>query len=79
MIALDDLLARSHGLGSTAFPSISTGVYGYPMRLAAQVAVDTVLSCLQQAAEPAVEVVFCCFSEGDLHIYQSLLQDRRQS
>ena len=53
-----------------AFPSISTGVYGYPGDLAAPLAVDTV------AAFPARrvrEVVFCCFSTNDLDRYRSLL------
>lgn len=63
-------LAEEAGCTSVAFPSISTGVYGYPADLAAPLAVDTV------AAFPARrvrEVVFCCFSTNDLERYRSLL------
>jgi len=43
-------LARAHGLTSLAFPSISTGAFGYPVELAAPVALDTV--ALELAADP---------------------------
>ena len=64
-------LALEYGLHSMAFPAISTGVYGYPVNDAAQIAVTTVQaaahdSCLQ-------EITFCCFSASDLEIYQRLL------
>lgn len=55
-----------------AFPSISTGVYGYPFELAAAIAVETVRSALPQF--PSIrEVTFCCFSAPDLEVYQRLL------
>ena len=59
------------GLGARriAFPGISTGVYGYPPALAAEVALATV----RAAAGSMDEVVFCCFSDADLAIYQGLL------
>ena len=63
-------LAEEAGCRTVAFPSISTGVYGYPGDLAAPLAVDTV------AAFPARrvrEVVFCCFSTNDLERYRALL------
>ncbi|MEO8153610.1 MAG: O-acetyl-ADP-ribose deacetylase [Rhizobacter sp.] len=62
-------LARDAGLGSVAFPSISTGVYGYPLAGAAAIAVNTV----RAEAGGLQEVVFCCFSGGDLAVYQRLL------
>ena len=65
-------LAAAHQIRTLAFPSISTGVYGYPIELAARVAVDTVRSVIQEFAQ-IEEVVFCCFSAGDLLIYEKAL------
>lgn len=67
-------LAATNGILTLAFPSISTGVYGYPIDLAAKIAVSTVRSSLQQFAA-IQEVVFCCFSPGDLLVYEALLGD----
>lgn len=65
-------IAAEHGLQSIAFPSISTGVYGYPIELAAQVAVETVSGIINQQSK-IKEVLFCCFSQRDLEIYETLL------
>jgi len=65
-------VAADHGAHSIAFPCISTGVYGYPVELAAQVAVKTVRSSLPELGSIR-EVIFCCFSAGDAAIYQKLL------
>jgi O-acetyl-ADP-ribose deacetylase (regulator of RNase III) len=65
-------LAGGIGLRSVAFPSISTGIYGYPVELAARVAVVTVRSAAPEFRSIG-EVVFCCFSAGDLSIYQGVL------
>ncbi|WP_417518364.1 O-acetyl-ADP-ribose deacetylase [Marinobacter sp.] len=66
-------LAVNAGLRSVAFPCISTGVYGFPAEPAANIAVKTVREVLH--ANPGLEeVVFCCFSAGDLDLYQRALQ-----
>lgn len=67
-------LASENGVESIAFPCISTGVYGYPAEPAARIAVETVRSTLIEV-EGLREVVFCCFSAGDLEFYRALLQD----
>lgn len=65
-------LAASHQLASIAFPSVSTGVYGYPPGLAAEVAVATVQEFLGTPCS-LQEIIFCCFSASDLVLYQALL------
>ncbi len=65
-------LAAAHDIESIAFPSISTGIYGYPIELAADVAVSTVRGSLRDF-ETVREIVFCCFSSGDLAVYQRII------
>ena len=73
--ALPGARGRERVLARIAFPSISTGIYGYPIELAAELAVATVDVSLRQA--PSVtEVVFCCFSAGDLKVYERILGEK---
>jgi O-acetyl-ADP-ribose deacetylase len=65
-------LAAQHGVRSLAFPAISTGIFGYPVALAAKLAVSTVRSTLRKYPD-IQEVVFCCFSAGDLAVYEHAL------
>lgn len=55
---------------SVAFPAISTGIYGFPQERAARIAVATV-RC--HGGEHPQRVIFCCFDETTLRIYQGLL------
>ena len=66
------VIARDHGIETIAFPSISTGVYGYPIEEAAQIAVRTVRESLRAGATP-IDITFCCFSDRDLAVYERLL------
>lgn len=65
-------LAVSNGLRTIAFPGISTGVYGYPVELAAKIAVSAVQAAARTTSK-LDEVTFCCFSERDLEIYLGLI------
>jgi O-acetyl-ADP-ribose deacetylase len=69
-------LAIERGLQSIAFPAISTGVYGYPIRAAARIAVSSVRACLSRLSSP-INVIFCCFSDDDLAEYERLLDEDR--
>jgi O-acetyl-ADP-ribose deacetylase (regulator of RNase III) len=65
-------VAAGAGVARLAFPSISTGVYGYPIEPAARIAVTTVRA--ECTAYPALrEVLFCCFSAADLAVYEAVL------
>ena len=66
-------LATAQDVHSIAFPSISTGVYGYPLEPAARIAVQAVRLVLQEE-KGISEVIYCCFSEHDLTVYQTLLE-----
>lgn len=68
-------LANEKDLHSIAFPGISTGVYGYPVELAARVAVEAVNLSLPKLVSIR-EVIFCCFSSNDLAVYQRLIDAR---
>lgn len=65
-------LAMENNCRSIAFPNISTGVYGYPKRQAAEIAIRTVKDFLNEHPLPE-KVIFCCFDEENYQIYQELL------
>ncbi|MCH8255044.1 MAG: O-acetyl-ADP-ribose deacetylase [Gemmatimonadetes bacterium] len=66
-------LAAEHGVRSIAFPSISTGVYGYPIGKASKIAVTTVRKWLDDPG-PIELVRFVCFGAGDFEAYQRLVK-----
>jgi len=67
-------LAEKHAVGTVAFPAISTGAYGYPIRDAARLALATVADHLR-AGSPLEEVRFVLFSAADLATYAEALRD----
>jgi O-acetyl-ADP-ribose deacetylase (regulator of RNase III) len=68
-------LAAANGIASLAFPSISTGIYGYPLEEAAKVAIASVRASLADFTAIR-EVVFCCFSPDDLGVYERQLSEQ---
>ena len=67
-------LATANKLASIAFPSISTGAYGYPVDEAAKIAVSTVVSFLKKQATSLKDVVFVIFDSQTYQSYRSALQ-----
>ena len=67
-------VAAANNVLTIAFPSISTGLYGYPIEQAAAVAVSTVQSTLHELTS-VNEVLFCCFSPSDLEVYERALRE----
>jgi O-acetyl-ADP-ribose deacetylase (regulator of RNase III) len=66
--------ARREGLRTIAFPSISTGAYGYPTAAAAGIALQTVRAFLEGNRAAFDEVRFVLFSDRDLRIYERALE-----
>jgi O-acetyl-ADP-ribose deacetylase (regulator of RNase III) len=65
-------LASERGIKTVAFPSISTGAYGYPMAEAARIGLTTAIDYLK--AHPEITLVrFVLFGESALRIYEAVL------
>ena len=82
----DDLLASAYrhamelahevGARRIAFPAISTGVYGFPKRRAAAIAVATVRDVLARHPDAFDQVIFCCFDEPCARAHEEALRGR---
>lgn len=70
-------LAKVNGVASVAFPSISTGVYGYPIERAARIALGTVADSLRARPQGSrlTLAVFVLFSDADLNVYREALAE----
>lgn len=62
------LLAKKHKLKSIAFPAISTGVYGYLIEEATEIA----LSVGNEFEKDFAEIIYICFSQKDFDVYKSI-------
>jgi len=63
-------IADSHeGIRSIAFPAISTGIYSFPIKRAAEIAI-------QVCRSSQLGITFCCYSASDLNVYEELLEMR---
>ncbi|MFA7533462.1 MAG: O-acetyl-ADP-ribose deacetylase [Tissierellaceae bacterium] len=67
-------LAKEYNIKSVAFPSISTGAYGYPIVQASKVALDAVLDFIKSKKFPE-KVVFVLFNAKDFQIYENLISE----
>jgi len=65
-------IAADKNLATIAFPAISTGVYGYPIHKATEVAIRTAREFIAQPTS-LTEIIFCCFSASDLKVYEEIL------
>jgi O-acetyl-ADP-ribose deacetylase len=66
-------LALQHDVKTIAFPSISTGIYGYPVEKASRIALKEVSSFVEKN-DGLERVIFVCFSIPDVQIYQKTYQ-----
>jgi O-acetyl-ADP-ribose deacetylase (regulator of RNase III) len=65
--------AQKLGIGSIAFPSISTGAYGFPFERACRIAISEALEFLK--SQPELEVVFVCFGKDAYETYKRIYQE----
>lgn len=69
-------LADENGIKSIAFPSISTGAYGFPIKLASKIAVECVRESIR-TLKGIERVVFVCFSQSDYETYKDVLRSMK--
>ncbi len=67
-------LAERHALKTIAFPSISTGIYGFPMERAARIAVTEIKSFLEHN-DSLEKAILVCFGEQALHCHEAAVKD----
>lgn len=71
-------LAAEHLIRTIAFPSISTGVYGFPIERACRIALSSIMAHLSTSALPE-KTTIVCFSHGDFIIYTNAEKEMRNA
>jgi O-acetyl-ADP-ribose deacetylase (regulator of RNase III) len=66
-------ISKKFKLQSIAFPSISTGVYGYPIDKASELAIKVIKEFVANEESSIEEIIICCFSDTDLSEYSKHL------
>ncbi|MFT8316278.1 MAG: O-acetyl-ADP-ribose deacetylase [Clostridium sp.] len=66
-------LAVENGVGIIAFPNISTGVYGFPKKLAAEIALKKVLEIIKSNKD-VEQIIFVCFDDENYNIYYEMMR-----
>lgn len=70
-------VAAEHGIRRIAFPSISTGVYHYPVREAAKIAVGTVAEFLEEHPDAFDVVEWVLFDDNTMQVYEQAIAEVR--
>ena len=70
--------AESHGFASVAFPALSTGAFGFPMRPAAEIALDTILE-KARTLESVRHIRFVLYDEQALRLHEDVFFDLAES
>ncbi|RYU94644.1 O-acetyl-ADP-ribose deacetylase [Emticicia agri] len=70
-------IANELNVATIAFPNISTGIYHFPKKEAAEIAIQTVQEFLRTENKTIQEVVFVCFDEENYEIYKTLLDKKK--
>lgn len=65
-------LALGYRCKNIAFPGISTGIYGYPIKEAAKISLNEVDRWLKEHPDAAIEVYFCCFRDEEFAAYEAI-------
>ena len=65
-------LARANDIHSIAFPAISTGVYGYPVKEAAEISYKAVTEWLTENADYGMDVLLACFNDKTVEAYNGI-------
>ncbi|MDR2954315.1 MAG: O-acetyl-ADP-ribose deacetylase [Prevotella sp.] len=67
-------LANELDVKTIAFPNISTGVYRFPKKEAAEIAIRTVLDFISKENRTVEEITFVCFDDENYLLYKELLK-----
>lgn len=65
-------LAKDNNIKSIAFPCISTGAYGYPLKEATPVAINAVKQWLTDNGDYNLDIYFCCFTQEEYNEYKKI-------
>ena len=66
------LLGIENNVNTIAFPNISTGIYKFPKKIAAKIAIKTIQNF--ESKELIKEVIFVCFDNENFQLYRKILE-----
>lgn len=71
-------LARKHEIHSIAFPAISTGIYGYPLKDATEIALKTVSDWLKVNPDHGMAIMFACYNDETTELYRTIWNENQE-